>query len=170
MSIHQWTVRTLSAGVLAAAIAAPMPALATPTPAPTPPPAPTAPSNSAVQATCDQWANNRAPRLRASRATVDFTKNPDWTWTGIGPGLDAEQNAIRVELGTLPGTVARAGTNQRLANALRAYQGRLTEYNAALSVDRGARASGEATWAKSNPAYKRVTDATNAVITLCRTL
>lgn len=171
MSIRPWAVRTAAAGVLAAALITPLAGSATaaPTPAPAPPANP-APSNSAARAAFDQWANNRAPRLAASRATVKFTKDPNWNWGGIAPLLDTEQNAIRVELGTLPGTINRAAASPQLATALRAYRARLAEYGTALAADRAARASGAATWAKSNPAYQRVTAANNAICDVAKRL
>ncbi|BDD83975.1 hypothetical protein TPB0596_37380 [Tsukamurella pulmonis] len=174
MTVRLWVARTVSAGLLAAAVATPLAAVATaaPTPAPGAPgaAAPSAPSTSAARAAYDQWYANRAPRLKATRATVEFTKNPQWNWAGIGPVIDAEQNAIATELRTLPGTINRAASHPRLANALRAYQARLTEYSRALNADRAARGTERATWTRSNPAYDRVTDASNALHAICRTL
>ncbi|AUN41971.1 hypothetical protein ACFWXB_06845 [Tsukamurella tyrosinosolvens] len=172
MTIRTWAARTASAGLLAAALATPLAgvAAAAPNPAPGAPTAPGAPSTSAARAAYDQWTANRAPRQAASRAAALATKDPKWTWAGIAPKLDAEQNALRVELGTLPGTIARAASNPKLTAALRAYQSRLGEYSRALATDRAARGTGTATWQLSNPAGKRLTDACNAVVAVGRTL
>ena len=172
MTIRTWGARTVSAGLLAAALATPLAGVATaaPTPAPGAPTAPGAPSTSPARAAYDLWNTNRAPRQAASRAAVQATKNKDWTWESIAPTLDAEQNALRVELGTLPGTIARAGSNPQLAAALRTYQTRLTEYSRALAADRAARGSESATWKQSNPALKRVNEACNTVVAIGKNL
>ncbi|MGC5024989.1 hypothetical protein ACLQ3K_09570 [Tsukamurella sp. DT100] len=172
MTIRTWGARTVSAGLLAAALATPLAgvAAAAPTPVPGAPSAPGAPAASPARAAYDLWNTNRAPRQAASRAAVQATKNKDWTWEGIAPTLDAEQNALRVELGTLPGTIGRAASNPQLVAALRTYQTRLTEYSRALAADRAARGSEGATWKLSNPALQRVYDACNAVVAVGKKL
>ncbi len=172
MTIRTWGARTVSAGLLAAALATPLAgvAAAAPTPVPGAPTAPGAPSASPARAAYDLWNTNRAPRQAASRAAAKATQNDTWTWEGIAPTLDAEQNALRVELGTLPGTIGRAASNPRLAAALRTYQTRLTEYSRALAADRAARRSGTATWQQSNPALDRVSAACSAVVAVGKNL
>ncbi|MBS4101136.1 hypothetical protein [Tsukamurella paurometabola] len=172
MTIRTWATRTVSAGLLAAALATPLAgvAAAAPNPAPGAPTAPGAPSTSAARAAYDQWNANRAPRQAASRAAAKATQKDGWTWEGIAPQLDAEQNALRVELGTLPGTIARASSNPQLAGALRTYQARLGEYSRALAADRAARRSGDATWQRSNPALDRLNGACTAVVNAGRNL
>ncbi|MCS3778526.1 hypothetical protein [Tsukamurella ocularis] len=172
MTIRIWGARTVSAGLLAAALATPLAGVAAAAPNPVPgtgAAAPSAPAPGAspnartARAVYDQWIANRAPRANATKAAAQFTKNPKWQWDGIQPLINAELAAIRTEQGTLPGTINRAATVPTVANALRAYQARLAEYATALNNDRNARGTGDRTWPTSNPASTRLSSASQAV-------
>lgn len=170
MTIRIWGARTVSAGLLAAALATPLAGVAAAAPNPAPgtgaaaPSAPAASPNArTARAVYDQWIANRAPRANATKAAAQFTKNPKWQWDGIQPLINAELAAIRTEQGTLPGTINRAATVPTVANALRAYQARLGEYAAALNNDRNARGTGDRTWPTANAAGKRLSTASQAV-------
>lgn len=170
MTIRTWGARTVSAGLLAAALATPLAGVATAAPNPAPGTGAAAPSTPAAspnartaRAVYDQWIANRTPRVNATKAAAQYTKNPQWRWDGIQPLINAELAAIRTEQGTLPGTINRAATVPTVANALRAYQARLGEYAAALNNDRNARGTGDRTWPTANAAGKRLSAAGQAV-------
>lgn len=174
MTIRQWATRTAAAGILAAAVTVPVAGVAAADPAPVPgagaaPSKPAASPNArTARAVYDQWVANRTPRLAASKATTQVTKNPKWQWNDIQPKINAELAAIRTEQATLPGTINRAAPVPTLANALRAYQARLAEYGRALNNDRNARGSGDNTWPTANAAGKRLSDAGRAVYDAAR--
>ncbi len=165
MTVRTWARRTVTAGVLAAALTTPLAGIATA--APNPAPAPSNPVAAANKTACDAYVRNRTPRANASIAAARYTQNPRWEWAGAAPLINNEINAIRTEVGTLNGTIAKAAPKPALANALRAYQARLNEYSAALRADLNARGAGKTTWARANPAGQRMLNASNAVVRVC---
>ena len=121
----------------------------------------------AGKSACASWQAGYDIRIVASRATVAFTKDPKWTWDGITTLLNAELAAIDTESGKLPGVIATAQPAASILTAITDYKSKLDAYGAALRVDQAARASGDATWAKSNPAFDALGTAATAVKRVC---
>lgn len=121
----------------------------------------------AGKSACASWTSGNDVRVVASRATVAFTKDPKWTWDGISGLLNAELAAIGTESGKLPSIISTAQPAASIQTAITDYKTKLDAYGDALRVDQSSRASGDSTWAKSNPAYDALNTSTSAVKRVC---
>ena len=121
----------------------------------------------AGKSACASWEAGDDTRSGASRATVNFTKDPKWTWDGITGLLNAEFAAITTEAGRLPGIIATENLAPTIKTAITDYKTKLDAYADGLRADQAARGSGDNTWVKSNPAFSALGDSASAVRRVC---
>ncbi|MBS4101137.1 hypothetical protein [Tsukamurella paurometabola] len=121
----------------------------------------------AGKSACASWQSGYDVRVVASRATVNFTKDPKWTWEGITGLLNAEFAAITTETNKLPGIIATENLAPTIKTSISDYKTKLDAYSEALRADQSARGSGDATWSRSNPAFTALNDAATAVKRIC---
>ena len=121
----------------------------------------------AGKSACASWQSGYDTRIVASRATVNFTKDPKWTWDGITGLLNAEFAAITTEAGRLPGIIATENLAPTIKTAITDYKTKLDAYADGLRADQAARGSGDNTWVKSNPAFSALGDSASAVRRVC---
>ncbi|MGZ9827522.1 hypothetical protein ACXYTP_11475 [Tsukamurella ocularis] len=121
----------------------------------------------AGKSACASWQSGYDTRVVATRATAAFTKDPKWNWDSISGVLNAEFAALETETGKLPSIISTAQPSATVHTAIVEYKSKLDAYTAAMRSDQAARATGEATWEKTNPAAKVLDTAVSGVRRAC---